>query len=221
MLWPMPPMSRPFRDSVSGQRVHLAFMAVLLVVIAVFVAMDVYEKTNAPGPRYLWAAFASVLTVVVYGQSAWAQRARDVSREDGEEVVDAAGARHVVAHAGSAGFLARELPAKLTQDLKRAGLGNMSRQIHWPGWRAFVPALVLIVGLVISYWGSLPSFGICWGVFFGALVSRTYNARPASMARAYLKNRHCPACTYSLVEVPAREDGLTVCPECGGVWGVG
>lgn len=214
-------MSRPFRDSVAGRRLHRAFMAVVLIVIAVFVAMDVYENTRAPGPRYVWAAFASMLTVVVYGRVAWTQHVRDASRDDGEEVVDAAGARHGVAHAGSAGLLARELPAGLTQDLKRAGLGNMSRQIHWPGWRAFVPALVLIVGLVIAYGGRLPNFGICWGVFFGALVSRTYNTRPASMARAYLKHRHCPACMYSLAAVPAREDGLTVCPECGGVWEVG
>jgi hypothetical protein len=31
----------------------------------------------------------------------------------------------------------------------------------------------------------------------------------------------CPACDYDMVGLAVREDGLSVCPECGGAWKMG
>lgn len=31
----------------------------------------------------------------------------------------------------------------------------------------------------------------------------------------------CPACCYDMVGLVVREDGLAVCPECGGAWNMG
>jgi hypothetical protein len=36
--------------------------------------------------------------------------------------------------------------------------------------------------------------------------------------RTVLGFGRCPACMYSLAELPAESDGCTVCPECGGAW---
>lgn len=188
--------------------------------LAGWVAFDVYERSGAPGPRMPWAAFAAAVTLATHWLSYKRTNARRVV-DDGEQVTDAAGVRHAVKHAASAGLLARDLPPELRKDLRTRGFGNASRHIRAPEWRAFVPVVLFTIGMVVAYWGRWPNLMLCAAMAIGVIGSTTYNPRPASMAAAYLKHRHCPACAYSLVEVPAREDGLTVCPECGAVWGIG
>lgn len=68
---------------------------------------------------------------------------------------------------------------------------------------------------------SLLSFGL----FFAAhVVSIVYGLRAASETNANrakdlcLCGFVCPACGYSLKNLPADEHGVTICPECQSAW---
>jgi Zn ribbon nucleic-acid-binding protein len=44
--------------------------------------------------------------------------------------------------------------------------------------------------------------------------------RPAQTRQRFLAALLCPACAHDLKDIPARDDGVTVCPECGAAWRV-
>jgi len=48
--------------------------------------------------------------------------------------------------------------------------------------------------------------------------ARIRMARFGKVATAMLRHHRCPHCGYELANLPAAEDGLTVCPECGCAW---
>jgi|GEM_PF-2351175 len=88
---------------------------------------------------------------------------------------------------------------------------------------------LFIVCLCVFYYimnGSLKmplvvSLGISIALLVYALMySRVYWRSREHGMRAILRVGRCPSCLYELDGVPTEADGCTVCPECGGAWGI-
>lgn len=69
-----------------------------------------------------------------------------------------------------------------------------------PGWSVHLVLVISIVALVLPFWK--------WA------NSRTR----LRFTRLVLEQGHCPSCGYALADIPAADDGCTVCPECGSAW---
>jgi hypothetical protein len=214
----MEPVKGPPTESHASIRSRWQLVLALDVLLASWVALDAYGKTNAPGPRALWATLAWLIVFATLWLTYRRHANTTSQREDGEQVIDAMGVKRPVAHAASAGWLAGNLPPELLRDIRDVGGSNFATRYELPKWRAFVPVLVLAVGLAIIYWGAVPPIVVCFSLGISALLSNGYNPAPTRMAEAYLRHKHCPSCTYPLAAVPAQTDGRTICPECGASW---
>jgi hypothetical protein len=108
-------------------------------------------------------------------------------------------------------------------------------------------SVVLAMYLLFRLTGTLFFDGSWWGVVktgiwlvvvatFAELMFRGYgwpgrwwwlgqgqNAQrwSARVRQAFLDERRCPSCGYSLGDLAAQPDGCTVCPECGAAWRLG
>ena len=69
------------------------------------------------------------------------------------------------------------------------------------------------VGNEPPQWLAIPM--VPWAVLFFWWLSRS---AARAMVCNMLRERVCAACQYEMGEIPASEDGCTVCPECGGAW---
>jgi hypothetical protein len=80
-----------------------------------------------------------------------------------------------------------------------APVGFMASGMHWRWW-SFAPQVL----------GQL--------VFLGSAI--WYGSRLTARVRieAILDESICPSCRYPIGDIPAAEDGCTVCPECGAAW---
>lgn len=214
----MESLSEPPSENRVGKRLHMYVMLGIDVGLASWIAIDVYVKTNAPGPREAWAVFAWLLVFVALWLTYKHRLAAAAPRDDGEQIIDAGGAKRSVAHAPSAGLLAANMPPELLRDVRAAGVSNLWTQHYIPNWRIFLPIVILGAGMALAYWGTMPPVYICFSLGMSALLSNGYNPMPSRMAEAYLRHGHCPSCTYALVAVPVQADGHTICPECGAAW---
>lgn len=105
-----------------------------------------------------------------------------------------------------------------------AVFATMPKQV----WIAFVLA---VTGPVVAPWcvavlANGSPFWITCGIVFGFVL---LIVGASICSRAYAHNERlvvaglcgCPACFYDLEDVPATEDGCTLCPECGAAWRLG
>lgn len=81
---------------------------------------------------------------------------------------------------------------------------------------------LLLIGAVIEYFGvKVPWYLLlpllAYSIWLGVRFQRV--AREA-LRSSRLSRGLCPACVYGLAGVPARTDGLTICPECAAAWRV-
>lgn len=91
----------------------------------------------------------------------------------------------------------------------------------------FVLGLMLTISVdfmfqgLVRFVGKVIGYGLTGGV--GGLIG-SYCYLPSlqrGLVRGAIDVGVCPSCLYDLRSVSMHEDGLLVCPECGGAWRVG
>ncbi len=85
-------------------------------------------------------------------------------------------------------------------------------------WRWAMPAYVVLVVMVVAAipWLVCPLVG--FSLIFIPLGIGSRSRRLAALSRAALAAGACGGCGYRIEDRHVAEDGLRVCPECGGAW---
>lgn len=104
------------------------------------------------------------------------------------------------------------------------------RNLGPPAYVSFFFA-ALTLGLLVFFWraasgGRMPKYFLLFFGFMALLhlflgLTRRYRVPKAPdwvIADAFLFEKHCPSCAFSLADSPASETGSTICPECGAHW---
>ncbi len=118
---------------------------------------------------------------------------------------------------------------------RRRALPGLKQERDRGGWLLTVPAVALILAVqhFVYAWNPLPMLDPVWSsailALAIALVLRWLRpwllgiVRPGRAAQTrsrFVDALLCPACAHDLKGVPPRDDGCTVCPECGAAWRV-
>lgn len=97
-------------------------------------------------------------------------------------------------------------------------LALLSRWQRLMLWRWATPAYVAAVVIVVAAipWLVCPLVG--FSLIFIPLGIGSRSRRLAALSRAALAAGACGGCGYRIEDRHVAEDGLRVCPECGGAW---
>ncbi len=91
--------------------------------------------------------------------------------------------------------------------------------IGWIFWQMLLsPMLIPKIGMLLDFI-LLVSFAIsvgmlCWFVF----LNRVRRSQFTNIAQAFLTQKQCAACGYSLVDLEIEDDCCVLCPECNAAW---
>lgn len=83
-------------------------------------------------------------------------------------------------------------------------------------WIFISPRLSPMIPLSPIVKGALQ--GLIPFIPFPLVMWFVIRAGRAQIVRLVASHGYCPSCGYALADIPAADDGCTVCPECGSAW---
>ena len=110
---------------------------------------------------------------------------------------------------------------ELDEARKKARTLNLSSSLLW-----FLPVILIFIGVIVAHYFfgvAIPSWlnWINYVVMFalGFLSLRFFKVAVLKwQAGGLVAINRCASCRYNLQELPAADDGCTICPECGAAW---